>query len=494
MVRSSGIIMHIASLPGDYGIGTFGKEAYKFADFLKKSGQRYWQILPLGQTGYGDSPYQSFSAFAGNPYFIDFDILNEEGILDKSDYKDVNFGSNPEDIDYGTLFIEKLKVLRIAFEKSKGRFDEEINRFREEQSLWIHDYALYMAVKGRFGLESWQNWAEDIKRRYDNALHYYRNELKEDIEYWTFLQFLFFKQWNNLKSYANSLGIQIIGDIPIYVSADSADVWANPQAFLLDENNDPIKVAGCPPDAFSATGQLWGNPIYNWDYLHHTGYQWWIDRVRESLKMYDVIRIDHFRGFEAYWEIPYGDETAMNGEWIKGPGIKLFDAIRNALGDVNVIAEDLGYLTEEVLQFRDATGFPGMKVLQFAFDSREESDYLPHNYIQNSIAYTGTHDNDTFLGWYEVTGNRDDVEYCKKYLKLSEEEGYNWGFIRGAWSSVSDTSIALIQDFLNLGNETRINLPSTLGCNWRWRLKKDILTDELAEKIYDITKLYGRCE
>lgn len=280
--------------------------------------------------------------------------------------------------------------------------------------------------------------------------------------------------------------------MPIYVAEDSADVWANPKSFLLDENNIPKKVAGCPPDAFSETGQLWGNPIYDWSYMDDTGYSWWIDRVRESFKLYDILRIDHFRGFEAYWQIPYGDETAVNGEWVKGPGIKLFNAIKEELGEVNVIAEDLGYLTQEVIDFRNETGFPGMKVLQFAFDSREESDYLPHNYPVNSIAYTGTHDNDTFRGWFEVTGNREDVEYSKKYLKLTEEEGYNWGFIRGVWSSVSHTAIALMQDFLNLGNEARINYPSTLGGNWQWRVKDDALTDELAEKIYDITKLYGR--
>lgn len=494
MTRSSGIIMHIASLPGEYGIGTFGKEAYKFVDFLNKAGQRYWQILPLGQTGYGDSPYQSFSAFAGNPYFIDFDLLVEESILSEEDYKNVNFGENEEDIDYGTLFIEKMKVLRLAYEKSKINYQKEIKDFRKEKKIWIEDYALFMAIKNHFDLVSWQNWDEKIKKRDEETLNKYRKELKVDIEYWIFLQYLFFKQWNKLKSYANARGIEIIGDIPIYVSEDSADVWGNIDGFLLDEDQNPIKVAGCPPDAFSETGQLWGNPIYNWSYMDKTGYEWWINRVRESLKMYDVIRIDHFRGFESFWQIPYGEETAINGEWVKGPGMRLFNAIEEVLGKVNIIAEDLGFLTKEVLDLRDETKFPGMKVLQFAFDSREESDYLPHNYPKNCIAYTGTHDNDTFLGWYELTGNREDVEYCKKYLKLTEEEGYNWGFIRGVWSSVANVSIAMIQDFLNLGNEARINLPSTLGINWRWRIKENLLTDELAEKIYNMTKLYGRCK
>ena len=492
MNRASGIIMHIASLPGEYGIGTFGESAYKFADFLSKAGQKYWQILPLGPTSYGDSPYQSFSAFAGNPYFIDFDLLNKEGLLKKSDYENIDFGNNRESIDYGILFKEKMRVLRIAYENSIGKDKEEIEKFREENKLWLEDYALFMAIKEEFNLVSWQKWDEDIKTREKNTLEKYKKKLVKEVDYWIFLQYHFFKEWNNLKKYVKDLGIEFIGDMPIYVAEDSSDVWANPELFLLDENKTPKKVAGCPPDAFSATGQLWGNPIYNWDYLEKTGYEWWIDRVRESLKLYDVVRIDHFRGFESYWEIPYGEDTAVNGKWVKGPGIKLFDAIKEKLGDVKVIAEDLGYLTKEVLDFRDETGFPGMKVLQFAFDSREESDYLPHNYTRNCVAYTGTHDNDTCRGWFETTGSKSDVEYAKKYLKLTKEEGYNWGFIRGVWSSVADTSIALMQDFLNLGNEARINYPSTLGGNWMWRVKEEDLTERLAEKIRDITKLYGR--
>ena len=493
MDRSSGVIMHISSLPGKYGIGTFGEEAYKFGDFLKEAGQKYWQILPLGPTSFGDSPYQSFSAFAGNPYFIDFDLLRKDGLLEKEDYESVDFGSNEEDIDYGIIFQNKMKVLRKAYENSKSKDIKELKLFTEEEDAWLDDYALYMSVKNSFDLRSWQTWDEDIRLRKPEAMFKYKEELKDDISYWKFLQFEFFKQWTKLKTYLNELGIEIIGDMPIYVAEDSADVWANPDAFMLDkETLRPLKVAGCPPDIFSATGQLWGNPIYDWSYMDDTGYSWWIDRVRESFKLYDILRIDHFRGFEAYWQIPYGDETAVNGEWVKGPGIKLFNAIKEELGEVNVIVEDLCYLTQEVIDFRDETGFPGMKVLQFAFDSREESDYLPHNYPVNSIAYTGTHDNDTFRGWFEVTGNREDVEYSKKYLKLTEEEGYNWGFIRGVWSSVSHTAIALMQDFLNLGNEARINYPSTLGGNWQWRVKYDALTDELAEKIYDITKLYGR--
>ena len=370
-----------------------------------------------------------------------------------------------------------------------------LEKFNEENKDWLDDYSLYMAVKGKFNLVSWQEWDEDIKKRKPEAMERYKRELSDEIEFWSFIQFMFFKQWNALKTFANEKGIQIIGDMPIYVAEDSADVWSNPDAYLIySETLKPISVAGCPPDAFSATGQLWGNPLYDWNYMEKNHYKWWIKRVKESLKLYDVLRIDHFRGFESYWEIPYGEETAINGRWVKGPGIKLFNAIKEELGEINVIAEDLGFLTDEVMQFLNETGFPGMKVLQFAFDAREESNYLPHTYINNCIAYTGTHDNDTFRGWFEVTGNKSDIDYCKEYLALTEEEGYNWGFIRGAWSSVSDVSVALMQDFLNLGNETRVNVPSTLGTNWKWRAKEGSYTDELADKIYKYTKMYGRCK
>lgn len=498
MERSAGVIMHIASLPGKFGIGTFGKEAYEYVEFLYKSGMRYWQILPLGQTGYGDSPYQSFSAFAGNPYFIDFDILKDEGILSKAEYINENYGDNEEYIDYGLLFNIKYIVLRRAYENFKKSHNfllkEYFESFKEANNWWLDNYSLYMAVKGKFNLASWQEWDDDIKKRRPEAIELYRNELSDEIEFWSFIQFLFFKQWNELKSYANEKGIKIIGDMPIYVAEDSADVWSNPEAYLIyEETLKPISIAGCPPDAFSETGQLWGNPLYDWNYMEKTGYKWWIKRVEESLKIYDVVRIDHFRGFESYWEIPYGDTTAINGEWVKGPGIKLFNAIKESLGEINVIAEDLGFLTNEVKEFLEETGFPGMKVLQFAFDEREESNYLPHTYTNNCIAYTGTHDNDTFRGWFELTGNKSDVKYCKEYLALTEEEGYNWGFIRGAWASVADVSIALMQDFLNLGNETRVNFPSTLGGNWKWRIKEGSYNTELADKIYKYTKMYGRC-
>ncbi|QXM06385.1 4-alpha-glucanotransferase [Crassaminicella indica] len=491
ITRSSGILMHITSLPSPYGIGTFGKEAYAFIDFLVKAGQKYWQLLPLGSTGYGDSPYQSFSAFAGNPYFIDLEFLEEDGLIKKEDYSHLDFGSDREKVDYEKIFNEKMPVLRKAFENGKQKYNEEVKNFREENKDWIDDYALYMAVKAEFNLKPWQEWDEDIKLRKEEALEHYKEILKDEIDYWVFLQFLFFKQWIDLKQYANKKGINIIGDIPIYVAEDSADTWANSEIFLLDEEKKAIKVAGCPPDAFSEIGQLWGNPIYRWDYLEETGYKWWINRIRGSMKLYDVLRIDHFRGFESFWEVDYGEKTAVNGKWVKGPGIKLFNAIKEALGDIDIIAEDLGFLTKDVVDFREATGYPGMKVLQFAFDTREESDYLPHNYDKNCVVYTGTHDNDTVCGWFENT-KKSDVDFAIKYLNLNEEEGYNWGFIRGAWSSVGILAVAQLQDFLGLGSEARMNIPSTIGGNWQWRVKKELLTDELARKIYDITKLYGR--
>ena len=495
MERGSGIIMHIASLPGKYGIGTFGKEAYEFADFLKKAGQKYWQILPLGQTSYGDSPYQSFSAFAGNPYFIDFDILEKDGLLNKRDYDEINFGDNPEVIDYGVLFNEKMKVLRLAYENSKKNKPNDLEIFKKSEASWLNDYTLFMALKANFKLKSSQTWDDDIRLRKEETLNSYKVQLADEVEYWAFLQYEFFKQWNSLKSYINKLGIKIIGDIPIYVAEDSADLWSNPKVFLLDEQTlKPIKIAGCPPDVFSSTGQLWGNPIYNWEYIEKTDYKWWIDRIKQSLKLYDVLRIDHFKGFEAYWAIPYGNKTAEYGEWIKGPKMKLFNAIKKELGDIDIIAEDLGLLTDDTISFREETGFPGMKVLEFAFSGESENAYLPHNYEKNSVAYTGTHDNDTVRGWIETTGNKHEIKNAIEYLKLTEEEGYNWGVIRGIWSSVSHTSMALMQDFLNLGNEARINLPSTMENNWRWRARSNVFTNDLASKIYRLTKIYGRCE
>lgn len=489
--RSSGILMHISSLPSKFGIGSLGKESFKFIDFLKKSGQKHWQILPLGHTSYGDSPYQCFSAFAGNPNFIDFEVLEEEGLLKEEDYEGLKFGQAEDSVDYETIFISRQLVLEKVFRRFEKNIPSDFNKFIAENSFWLKDYSLYMAVKSEFNLETFHNWDEDIRLRKDNAVKKYEGNLKDEIRYWNFIQYKFFEQWNKMKSYANKNGISIIGDIPIYVSGDSSDIWCNSEMFKVDENIIPTVVSGCPPDGFALTGQLWGNPIYDWDTMEKDNYKWWILRIKESFKLYDVVRIDHFRGFESYWEVPGRDLIAKNGKWVKGPGIKLFNAIKNELGDLNIIAEDLGFLTKEVIDFREESGYPGMKVLQFGFNG-EGKGYLPHNYPVKSVAYTGTHDNDTFIGWSETTGRKEDLEDVKEYFKLTEEEGYNWGFIRGVWSCVSYLAIAPMQDFLNLGNEARMNLPSTIGGNWQWRVKASELTDELADKIYKLTETYER--
>ncbi|SHI31774.1 4-alpha-glucanotransferase [Clostridium intestinale] len=488
MERGSGIIMHITSLPNKYGIGSFGEEAFKFIDFLKNAGQKYWQVLPLGPTGYGDSPYQCFSAFAGNPYFIGLDLLVKDGLLRLEDIENIDLGQEKERVDYYKIFKNKMEILKKAYKNNK----ESLEEFKLENKNWIEDYGLFMSLKNKFDLKAWYDWDKDIRFREKEAMDKYKKELEDEIGYWIFLQYVFHKQWSSLKEYANSNGIKIIGDIPIYVAGDSCDVWANHKMFLLDEERVPLRVAGCPPDYFSETGQLWGNPLYNWEYLDKNNYIWWINRIKTSLKLYDVVRIDHFRGFEAFWSIPYGDKTAINGEWVKGPGIKLFNKIKDELGEVNIIAEDLGLLTQEVIDFLKETGFPGMKVLQFAFSRDYESQYVPHNHIKNCVVYTGTHDNDTFLGWFQDEKNKGDVEYAKEYLKLSEEEGYNWGFIRGAWSSVAALAMAPLQDFLGLDNNYRMNRPSIAENNWTWRAGEEQLNEDLEHKIKKLTELYRR--
>ena len=493
--RSSGILFHPTSLPGKYGIGTLGKEAYAFIDFLKKSKQKLWQIFPLGPTGYGDSPYQSFSSFAGNPYLIDFDLLIEAHLLSEEDLKDIFFGDNEEYIDYGAIYNQKYPLLRKAYENFKSSDNNEmkgsLENFKRENSSWLNDYSLYISLKNHFNGLPWNEWAQDIKNREDGAMHHYRNELADDIEYHNFIQFLFFKQWGDVKRYANENGIKIIGDIPIFVAADSSDAWANPEIFLFDKERKPVKVAGVPPDYFSATGQLWGNPLYNWEKLRDTNYNWWVERVRANLSTCDIIRIDHFRGFEAYWAVPYGDDTAINGQWEPGPGIDLFNAIKSQLGELPIIAEDLGLMTQGVIDLREATGFPGMKILGFAFDSGEENDYLPHTYTRNCVVYTGTHDNDTLVGWFQKA-KEEDREFARNYLNSRADEEIHWDAIRGAWSSVACMAISPVQDFLGLGSEARINTPGVASGNWQWRLKQGVLTDELAEKIAKLTKIYSR--
>ncbi|MGN1170593.1 MAG: 4-alpha-glucanotransferase [Lachnospiraceae bacterium] len=490
-MRQSGVLLAISSLPSRYGIGCFSKEAYEFVDFLEQAGQKLWQILPIGPTGYGDSPYQSFSSFAGNPYFIDLETLIAEGYLTEADCDACDFGSNEEYVDYEKIYKARFKVLKKAFRNRNDQDSQEYKDFVEANAYWLDDYALYMAVKNSFDGKSWITWDEDIRLRKPEAIKAYTEKYREEIDFYKFQQFLFAKQWTALKAYANRKKIKIVGDIPIYVAFDSADTWSHPELFQLDENCTPTGVAGCPPDAFSATGQLWGNPLYRWDYHKQTGYRWWIQRIAYCYQLYDIVRIDHFRGFDEYYFIPYGDPTAEFGHWEQGPGYDIFRALKAELGNIKVIAEDLGFLTPSVIKLVKKTRYPGMKILQFAFDSREESDYLPHNYPTNCVVYTGTHDNDTTLGWYRSL-NRRDKAFAKRYLNIKSDKDVQWVFIRSALSSVADTAVIPMQDYLGLGAEARMNVPSTLGTNWKWRMKKGVCTEELAKQIRDVVKLYGR--
>ncbi|MDO5424676.1 MAG: 4-alpha-glucanotransferase [Eubacteriales bacterium] len=492
-MRGSGMLLPVASLPSKYGIGAFSKEAYEFVDLLADAGQKYWQILPLGPTSYGDSPYQSFSTFAGNPYFIDLETLIQEGLLTQAECEACDFGDNPRYIDYGKIYQSRFALLKKAYDRSKFQSRQEYLDFKKQNKDWLKNYGLYMAVKNHFGGVSWNQWDEDIRVRKPEAVEKYEDEFSQEIDFYSYLQYLFQKQWLKLKAYANEKGIQIIGDIPIYVAFDSADTWADPELFQFDEKNEPVAVAGCPPDGFSATGQLWGNPLYRWDYHEQTGFAWWIRRIEHCFKLYDVVRVDHFRGFDEYYAIPYGDKTAEFGKWEQGPGLKLFDTLKEKLGDLPIIAEDLGFLTPSVLKLVKDTGYPGMKVLEFAFDSREESDYLPHTYPRNCVVYTGTHDNQTLKAWYQEMSETD-RKFASDYMNLEgrSEEEIQMVFIRAALSSVADTAIIPVQDYLGLGAEARINTPSTLGDNWKWRMCKGEFTEELVKQIRRMTKIYGR--
>lgn len=490
-MRTSGILMHISSLPSPYGIGTMGKEARKFVDFLEKAGQTYWQILPICPTSYGDSPYQSFSSFAGNPYFIDLDYLCKDKLLTRKECLSYEWGGNPEFVEYGTLYESRFPLLKKAYQRFKNALPDDFAGFCEKNSDWLEDYALFMALKDANGGIAWFEWDRDLKLRKPEAIAAAKEELAEDIEFWKMLQYLFFKQWTELKAYANERGIQIIGDVPIYVAGDSADVWANPGQFYLDENLDPIDVSGCPPDAFSDDGQLWGNPLFRWDAMKKDGYTWWTKRIAAMSKLYDVVRIDHFRGFDSYYAIPAKDKTARNGEWREGPGMDLFNTLEEKLGKLNIIVEDLGYLTPSVKQLLKDTGFPGMKLIQFAFDSREESDYLPHTYPKNCVVYTGTHDNDTIMGWFK-TAPKESIKYAKEYLRLNKEEGYNWGTMKAVWGSVGEMAIVPMQDILGIGSEGRMNTPSTLGMNWKWRAVDGQITAALAKKVCKNMEIYCR--
>jgi 4-alpha-glucanotransferase len=490
--RSSGILLHITSLPGKYGIGTMGREAFDFVDFLVKSGQKRWQILPLGHTGYGDSPYQCFSAFAGNPLLINLPTLVQEGLLSDEDLPREHF--DDESVDFGAVFNYKYPLLKRAY----GRFKTEQNDTRKAKydgfcmrnETWLEDYAFFMAVKIQQGGKAWIEWEQPLLMREQETLSKYREELASEIDFYRFIQFLFFQQWLELKAYANKNGIGIIGDIPLYIAFDSAEAWANPELFEFDEKRNPYTVAGVPPDYFSETGQLWGNPIYNWKRLQETGFQWWIERINASFVLYDLLRIDHFRGLAAYWAVPYGEKTAIKGEWIPAPGREMLEAVYKALGKLPIIAEDLGVITPDVVELREHFGMPGMKILQFAFDSGEENVFIPHTYNANSVVYTGTHDNDTTLGQF-LSAKPEDKQQMRDYFLIDETDPA-WSFIRLAWSTVSNIAIAPLQDVLRLDTNARMNFPGKASGYWRWRYKKEMLTNQHAADLLKLTKVFGR--
>ncbi len=489
-MRASGILLPVSSLPSPYGIGSLGKQSFEFVDFLKSSKQSFWQILPIGPTGYGDSPYQSFSAFACNPYFIDLDLLKQQNLLLQQEIDMFDFGNDNQKIDYYSLY----KNRNILLKKAAVRFDvndKDYISFCEQNKHWLEDYALFMALKAENKMVSFMEWEDNLLKRDPNTIDQAKQRLEQEISFYKIVQFFFFEQWSKLKQYANDNGIKIIGDIPIYVSPDSSELWVNKDLFKVDRGGKLEGVAGCPPDAFTSDGQLWGNPLYDWEHHASTGYSWWIERIRYALTVYDAVRIDHFRGFEGYYSIPAEDVNAKNGVWKKGPGIEFIDTIKQALPNVAIIAEDLGFLTEEVHELLAHSGFPGMKVLQFAFDSREQSDYLPFNYTKNSVVYTGTHDNTTTKDW-EQSAPKADVDFCKRYLNFSENDTFTIECIRAAMSSVSDTCIVPMADWLDLGEKARINTPSTVGGNWVWRVEAKDLTEQLANKIAEMTELYGR--
>lgn len=490
--RSSGILLHITSLPGKYGIGTMGREAYEFVDFLVESGQKIWQILPLGHTGYGDSPYQCFSAFAGNPLLIDPEKLVQMGLLSKEDLPDEHF--DDQWVDFGAVFNYKYPMLKKAYNNFVGQNNRlQLIRFENfciRNQAWLEDYAFFMALKVQQKGKAWTEWDHQIKVRETEAVNRYREHLSDEINFYRFVQFLFFSQWLELKAYANINGIRVFGDIPLYVAFDSADAWANPELFEFDEQLNPITVAGVPPDYFSETGQLWGNPIYDWDYLEKDGFSWWIERIRSSFLLYDILRIDHFRGLAAYWAVPFGEKTAVKGKWVRARGREMLEAVIQALGDLPIIAEDLGVITPDVVELRDDFGMPGMKILQFAFDSGEENDFIPHTYNKNTVVYTGTHDNDTTLGRFSEA-SEEDRQMMRDYFRIDENDPA-WSFIRLAWSTVSDMALAPLQDVLRQDSNARMNFPGKASGYWRWRFKKDDLTSRHAEDLMKLTRIFGR--
>ena len=492
MERKSGILMPMSSLPSPYGIGTMGKSAYAFVDFLKAAGQKYWQVLPLGPTSFGDSPYSSFSSFAGNPYFIDLDLLIKDRLLRPSEVKDRDWGDKADRIDYARIFENRFPVLRLAFQRGRERYASQIADFRRENAAWLENYALYMAVKAGFGMVSWNEWPDrEIRLHRSDALERYRQQYAEDIDFWVFCQFLFFRQWKALREYAHKQGIQFIGDVPIYVALDSADVWAEPKYFQLDSDGVPKEVAGVPPDAFTEDGQLWGNPLYDYDVMKADGFGWWIRRIEGAGRLFDMIRIDHFRGFESYWAVPFGDSTAKNGRWRPGPGMDLVGVLTSWFHDLSFIAEDLGYTTPEVEKLLKDSKLPGMKILEFGFDPKGESDYMPHNCVNNSICYVGTHDNEVVKGWVKHT-DKATLRYAKEYMHKGEDESWCEAMLRTGMSTASKLFVMQMQDILELGEDSRINTPGVLGGNWQWRMRPDAIDKKLARKIRKLTETYRR--
>ena len=491
--RAAGILLHPTSLPGKYGIGSLGKAAYEFIDFLTKAKQQYWQILPLGPTGFGDSPYQCYSAHAGNPDLIDLDQLVKIKLLqagDLSGYPHFYEGQ----VDYEAIQKARLPLLKKAFRNFTMNADDleklTYRNFIKDQALWINDYALFRAIKENQENKPWYNWKKELKSREQETLKLMHTRLSEEIDFHKFLQFIFFKQWMTVREYAKKHKIKIIGDIPLYISLDSTDAWSNPDVFEFDAEYNPVRVGGVPPDYFSETGQLWGNPLFRWDVMKADGYRWWIDRIRTNLTLYDIIRIDHFRGFAAYWAVPFGEETAINGTWVPGPAKDFFLALKKEFGNLPIIAEDLGVMTPDVEDLRDSFQFPGMKILEFAFDSSEANDYLPYNFVKNCIVYTGTHDNDTVVGWFEMASEADRklvLDYLDK-----DETGIHWSFVRLAWASVANTAIVPMQDLLGLDSRSRMNLPGTVGGNWKWRAKPGDFSEDLARSLSELTVIYGR--
>ena len=489
--RSSGILMPLSSLPSPYSIGTMGKAAVQFVDFLASAGQKYWQLLPLGPTSYGDSPYQSFSSFAGNPYFVDLDLLIKDKLLKASEVKNRDWGDREDRVDYGKIYENRSAVLRLAYERGAERYGEEIAAFRQENGWWLENYALFMAIKASQGMKAWSEWPEELRLREDAALEKARKELQQDVEFYIFVQFLFYRQWEALRDYAHDKGIRFIGDIPIYVALDSADVWSEPHFFQLDEKNVPKEVAGVPPDAFTEDGQLWGNPLYDYDAMKKDGYGWWIRRIDGAKKLYDVIRIDHFRGFESYWAVPYGDETAKNGHWKPGPGMGLVGVLTSWFRDLSFIAEDLGYSTPEVRKLLADSGLPGMKILEFAFDAHGDSAYLPHNCEENSSCYIGTHDNETVQGWLKWA-DKPSLRFAERYMHITPDEGWNWGMIRSGMATPSRLFMVQMQDLLELGADARMNSPGTSVGNWQWRMLPGAADKTLAKKLKLYTTTYRR--